>query len=640
MAIRPLNSVGGFAVGELANVVVLPNGVITTSTANLTANLIANAVYTDNYKYANGVNVDFQTAAGNATEIQFKATGANDLAASANLTFNNSSSLLNLQGTANISTVNVLGAGNALYIANSLRVDGTIYGNINGNIAAAGTNTQVLFNDNGTVNAVSGMTFVKTSNLLTISGNIDVQNLSNANLLSANYVSVSSNLTSGNANLGNLATANYVNVATDLTVGTGTGGNITGANLISANYVNVSSNLTSGNASLGNLATANYLTITNNANINGTLTAANIVVGGNIIPNANVTYNLGNNTNRFKDLWLSGNTIELGGANIKADGSNVTITTALGGSFTINGTQNANSGYIVNGTSNVLVSPSSNVTISAQGNANVFTVTGNGVNITGTLAAGDTTITGNLTVTGTTTSVNSTVTQIVDPLFELGGGANGAALATNDNKERGLLMHYYKGSAPVDAFMGWMNGNSEFAFGSNVSVSNNNVTINTLGNIRAGNANLGNLATANYVNVSANITAGNADLGNLATANYFTVNNAITVSDMLADSIVGHKANVNVSSNTVIDTFTANKYRAAKYVIKASNDTGYQVLEAIIVHDNADSYATIYGSISTTLSDIVEIDTYLVGSNIELKANAVTASANTKVRLLGTYIAD
>jgi hypothetical protein len=640
MAIRPLNSVGGFAVGELANVVVLPNGVITTSTANLTANLIANAVYTDNYKYANGVNVDFQTAAGNATEIQFKATGANDLAASANLTFDNATSLLNLQGTANISTVNVLGTGNALYVASNLKVGGTIYGNINGNIAAAGTNTQVLFNDNGTVNAVSGMTFVKTSNLLTISGNIDVQNLSNANLLSANYVSVSSNLTSGNANL-------------------------------------------------GNLATANYLTITNNANINGTLNTANILVGGNIIPSANVTYNLGNNTNRFKDLWLSGNTIELGGANIKADGSNVTITTALGGSFTINGTQNANSGYIVNGTSNVLVSPNSSVTVSAQGNANVFTVTGNGVSITGTLAAGDTTITGNLTVTGTTTSVNSTVTQIVDPMFELGGGANGAALTTDDNKERGMLMHYYRGSAPVDAFMGWMNANSEFAFGSNVSVANNNVTINTLGNIRAGNASLGNLVTANYVNVTANLTSGNASLGNLATANYInvatdltvgtgtggnitganlisanyvnvssnltagnanlgnlasvnylTINNAITIPDMIADSIIGHKANVNVSSNTVIDTFTSTKYRAAKYVIKASNDTGYQVLEAIIVHDNTDSYATIYGSISTTASDIVEIDTYIVGSNIELKANAVTASANTKVRLLGTYIAD
>jgi len=35
-------------------------------------------------------------------------------------------------------------------------------------------------------------------------------------------------------------------------------------------------------------------------------------ISGNIIPSANVTYSLGSNTNRFKDLYLSGNTLYLG----------------------------------------------------------------------------------------------------------------------------------------------------------------------------------------------------------------------------------------------------------------------------------------------------------------------------------------
>jgi len=39
---------------------------------------------------------------------------------------------------------------------------------------------------------------------------------------------------------------------------------------------------------------------------------------GNIIPSANVTYDLGTTTNRWKDLWLSGNTIHLGDAAISA----------------------------------------------------------------------------------------------------------------------------------------------------------------------------------------------------------------------------------------------------------------------------------------------------------------------------------
>jgi len=50
-----------------------------------------------------------------------------------------------------------------------------------------------------------------------------------------------------------------------------------------------------------------------------TLSVNNISVTGNIVPTANVTYNLGNSTNRFKDLFLSGNTIDLGGAQIKTD---------------------------------------------------------------------------------------------------------------------------------------------------------------------------------------------------------------------------------------------------------------------------------------------------------------------------------
>jgi hypothetical protein len=45
---------------------------------------------------------------------------------------------------------------------------------------------------------------------------------------------------------------------------------------------------------------------------------------------------------------------------------------------------------------------------------------------------------------------------------------------------------------------------------------------NFTGNLTSANANLGNLATANYVNVSGNITSGNANLGNIAIANYFS----------------------------------------------------------------------------------------------------------------------
>jgi hypothetical protein len=42
-------------------------------------------------------------------------------------------------------------------------------------------------------------------------------------------------------------------------------------------------------------------------------------ISGNLIPSANVTYDLGSETNRWNTLYLAGNTINLGGAQIKAD---------------------------------------------------------------------------------------------------------------------------------------------------------------------------------------------------------------------------------------------------------------------------------------------------------------------------------
>lgn len=49
------------------------------------------------------------------------------------------------------------------------------------------------------------------------------------------------------------------------------------------------------------------------------ISVGNITVTGNILPSANVIYDLGSETNRFRDIFLSGNTINLAGAKISAD---------------------------------------------------------------------------------------------------------------------------------------------------------------------------------------------------------------------------------------------------------------------------------------------------------------------------------
>ena len=45
-------------------------------------------------------------------------------------------------------------------------------------------------------------------------------------------------------------------------------------------------------------------------------------ISGHLTPSANVTYDLGTSSNRFRDIYLSGTTIDLGGAKLSNDGSN------------------------------------------------------------------------------------------------------------------------------------------------------------------------------------------------------------------------------------------------------------------------------------------------------------------------------
>jgi hypothetical protein len=57
----------------------------------------------------------------------------------------------------------------------------------------------------------------------------------------------------------------------------------------------------------------------------GNLNVAATLITQNVIPDANVTYDLGTSTARFKDLWLSNSTIYLGEASISAQGGNVSF---------------------------------------------------------------------------------------------------------------------------------------------------------------------------------------------------------------------------------------------------------------------------------------------------------------------------
>ena len=167
---------------------------------------------------------------------------------------------------------------------------------------------------------------------------------------------------------------------------------------------------------------------------------------------------------------------------------------------------------------------------------------------TGNLTAGNVEISGNLTVSGTVAYTNVTNLYIKDAIIEQGGGSNGAALTSDDNKDRGALLHYYDGST-IDAFIGWKNANSEFVVASNVTATNNIVTINELGNLRA-NIFIGNLSgTADTATTAGTVTTNaQPNITSVGTLSNLSVSGNIAVSNGIA---------ANGSYGNLFDTLTS-----------------------------------------------------------------------------------
>jgi hypothetical protein len=120
----------------------------------------------------------------------------------------------------------------------------------------------------------------------------------------------------------------------------------------------------------------------------------NVTLTGDLIPAANITYNLGTSANRWKDLYLSGNSIIIGSGSISTANGNLTLTNAQGGQITVAGNSSTTSNQIVNQDSNLYVNPNS-ITVSVNNVSNVGLFSTTGLAIIGTVSA-----TGNAIVDG------------------------------------------------------------------------------------------------------------------------------------------------------------------------------------------------------------------------------------------------
>jgi len=234
-------------------------------------------------------------------------------------------------------------------------------------------------------------------------------------------------------------------------------------------------------------------------------TSGNPIINANILPSTTLSYDLGSPDKRWRDIYLSGNTIDLDGTKIQKEvGGGIKIADASGntldGKFNdliIDGVINQATRLDVSGS----ILPTRNMVYdlgAPDKRWNDLYLSGNTIDLSGTLlsrhtdgslmvhdsfsnmisgrfnhviADGDVTC-DNLTVNGTTTTVNSTTVTVQDPIITLGSDIT-------NTKDKGIEFKY--GASKI-GFFGYDDSTGNFSFLKDAS-NNSEVFSGTLGTI-------------------------------------------------------------------------------------------------------------------------------------------------------------
>ena len=361
----------------------------------------------------------------------------------------------------------------------------------------------------------------------------------------------------------------------------------------------------------------------------------NIVPSGSIIPRGNNTSTLGSPTNRFSNLYLSGNTIYLGNGNISTDSAgNIVMSSQSGASMTVGG--NSNVSTMSAGNSNISIGLNGPLTVSSNGVSNVMVITSNTVNVTG-----------NLSATGVITN-NLYYSNGTPYDFRTAAGANTQIQYSNGTDLSASANLTYNDTTQVLT----VNGNI---------VSNNVVSahslVSTTGCVMVGNGVISvagdqaGIFNSSIANITIGVGSNNVTLGS-TTGNVFVVNNFVSNGNITTTNTVSSN-NISVgdlysqrtpvavpASNTIIDSFPVASFRSAKYTIKASSDLGYQALEVLLLQDNINTHITVYASLSSAAgnAETIQVTANITSGNVNLLATPY--SQNCVVNLMGTYVPD
>jgi len=575
MALKALNSVAGFSVGEVPSIIIDANGNVTSN--NLSVSNVANLGPVGNVKITGGSsgqiistdglgnlsfvsistssisngtsNVSVPSLNGNVT-ISVAGTSNVVVVSTSNVTITGDLSAGNITATGNLSANNYLvtPATRDLIVAPATQIT-RFYSNVNpytdvgydlGNTLARWNN---VFANTGnfTGNITAGG--LLTNNLYYANGNPwDLQEAAGSNTQiqyndGSNNFGASAAFTwdyagnvlfvNGNANITNTLIGNVGNFS----------GNVTVPNLT----VNLELQANTANFD-GNVVIDQWLTVSNVANIGNLNVVTNVT--SNLVPNANATYNLGNSSSQWANVYaqnfvgnISGN-ITAPGANTEVIFNDANIANAVA-NLTYNKTANGNGGRLnVGNGAGGEITTDNLITSYANVNGNL--------NVTANISAGNVSASGTISTTGAGGDITMT-----------GGNISGANVISAN-------IGSFTANVSAANFLGALaNGTSNVKVfnGANVEISingtANTVSFTTTGvyvdgeiNTTGGNVLSNGNVTANgfLVGANANVT-GEAVLGSVKTANIIAPSGNITISAVGVDKSI----NLAPTGNGVVD---------------------------------------------------------------------------------------
>lgn len=435
-----------------------------------------------------------------------------------------------------------------------------------------------------------------------------------------------------------------------ITLGGDLSGSVTITDLASAT---LTASVAANSVALGTDTTGNYVASvsgTDGVSISGTGEGASVTIANS---------DKGSAQNIFKNIAVSGQSTIVADSNddtLTLAGSGITITTDAG-TDTVTLT---NAGVTsISGTSN-------EIEVSAASGAVTIGLP-NDVTIGNNLV-----VTGDLTVNGTTTTLNTETLAVEDNIILLNknvtgtptadagleverGTSTNASLYWNETEDKWYVNNgstaapiALVGDATFNTFSTFSDGTNNatpdstsdtftFAAGTGIGVSVNETT-DTLTISNSGVTSI--TGTADQVTASASTGGVTLSLPqSIATTSSpqfaaVTLTGALTATAVtLGDTAIGNSATTTAGTTaTVIDSWSASTYRAAKYVISAKDVSGnVEAIEMLVTVDGSNNvYVTEYADVQSNGEIIVTDADYSTG-NVRLLVTADAASTSVKV---------